>query len=286
MPNPIVTAFFDRTSNTVSYILLDPETRQAAVIDPVLDFDVGSGAFGTDSAKKILQSAANDRIRITWVLETHVHADHISAAPFIARHTGAKIGISDRVKQVQRQFIPTFGADDMAADGKVFDHLFADDEAFRLGTLQVRVLHTPGHTPACATYVAGDAAFVGDTLFMPDFGTARADFPGGDARILYRSIRRILDLPPSTRIFVGHDYKGPGRTDFAWETSVAEERANNVHVRDGITEQAFVRLREARDATLASPKLLYPSIQMNMRAGQMPPPDQDGNVYLRIPVAR
>ena len=286
MPNPIVTAFFDRTSNTVSYILLDPETRQAAVIDPVLDFDVGSGAFGTDSAKKILQSAANDRIRITWVLETHVHADHISAAPFIARHTGAKIGISDRVKQVQRQFIPTFGADDMAADGKVFDHLFADDETFRLGTLQVRVLHTPGHTPACATYVAGDAAFVGDTLFMPDFGTARADFPGGDARILYRSIRRILDLPPSTRVFVGHDYKGPGRTDFAWETSVAEERANNVHVRDGITEQAFVRLREARDATLASPKLLYPSIQMNMRAGQMPPPDQDGNVYLRIPVAR
>jgi glyoxylase-like metal-dependent hydrolase (beta-lactamase superfamily II) len=286
MPDPIVTAFFDQASNTVSYILLDPETRQAAVIDPVLDFDVGSATFATDSAKKILATAANDRIRITWVLETHVHADHISAAPFIAQHTGAKIGISSQVCQVQRQFIPTFGAGDLAPDGKVFDHLFADNETFRLGALPIRVMHTPGHTPACATYVAGNAAFVGDTLFMPDFGTARADFPGGDARILYRSIRRILALPPETRLFVGHDYKSPNRETFAWETTVAEERATNVHVRDGITEQAFVRMREARDATLASPKLLYPSIQMNMRAGQMPPPDENGNVYLRIPVGR
>ena len=286
MPSPIVTAFFDAASNTVSYLLIDAETRTCAVIDPVLDFDVGSGAFATDSARKILAAAANDRIRITWVLETHVHADHISAAPFIAAHTGAKIGISDRVKQVQRQFIPTFGAADMKADGKVFDHLFADGETIQLGALAVRVMHTPGHTPACATYIAEDAAFVGDTLFMPDFGTARADFPGGDARILYRSIRRILSLPPGTRLFVGHDYKAPERKDFAWETTVAEERANNVHVRDGISEQAFVRMREARDATLASPKLLYPSIQMNMRAGQMPPPDEHGNVYLRIPVTR
>jgi glyoxylase-like metal-dependent hydrolase (beta-lactamase superfamily II) len=285
MTSPIVTPFFDPASNTVSYIVTDPETRRAAVIDPVLDFDVGAGSFGTDSARKILSVAAVDRLRILWVLETHVHADHISAAPFIAAHSGARIGISERVKQVQRQFIPTFGIDDLNPDGKVFDHLFADGETFNIGALQARVLHTPGHTPACATYVIGDAAFVGDTLFMPDFGTARADFPGGDARTLYRSIRRILALPPETRLFVGHDYKPAGRTDFAWETTVANECQHNVHVRDGVTEQAFVRMREARDATLAPPKLLYPSIQMNMRAGQLPPPDADGQRYLRIPVS-
>jgi glyoxylase-like metal-dependent hydrolase (beta-lactamase superfamily II) len=284
MASPIVTAFLDPASNTVSYIVTDPETRRAAVIDPVLDFDVGAGSFGTGSAKKLLSVAAIDRLRIVWVLETHVHADHISAAPFIAAHSGARIGISERVKQVQRQFIPTFGDGDLNPDGKVFDHLFADEETFKIGALDVRVLHTPGHTPACATYVIGDAAFVGDTLFMPDFGTARADFPGGDARTLYRSIRRILDLPPETRIFVGHDYKAPGRTEFAWETTVAVEREQNVHVRDGISEQSFVRVREARDATLAPPRLLYPSIQMNMRAGQLPPPDEHGQRYLRIPV--
>jgi glyoxylase-like metal-dependent hydrolase (beta-lactamase superfamily II) len=284
MTSPIVTAFFDPATNTISYIVTDPETRRAAVIDPVLDFDVGAGSFRTDSAKKLLSVAAIDRLRIVWVLETHVHADHISAAPFIAAHSGARIGISERVKQVQRQFIPTFGGGDLNPDGKVFDHLFADEETFKIGALEVRVLHTPGHTPACATYVIGDAAFVGDTLFMPDFGTARADFPGGDARTLYRSIRRILDLPPETRLFVGHDYKAPGREDFAWETTVEIERAHNVHVRDGVSEQSFVRLREARDATLAPPRLLYPSIQMNMRAGQLPPPDEHGQRYLRIPV--
>ena len=284
MTSPIVTAFFDPATNTVSYIVADPETRRAAVIDPVLDFDAGTGTFGTDTAKKILSLAAVDRLRITWVLETHVHADHISAAPFIATHSGAKIGISERVKQVQRQFIPTFGIEDLKPDGDVFDHLFADEETFAIGQLQVRVLHTPGHTPACATYVIGETAFVGDTLFMPDFGTARADFPGGDARLLYRSIRRILALPPQTRLFVGHDYKAPGREDFAWETTVAIEREHNVHVRDGISEQAFVRMREARDATLAAPRLLYPSIQMNMRAGNLPPPDEHGRRYLRLPV--
>jgi glyoxylase-like metal-dependent hydrolase (beta-lactamase superfamily II) len=284
MTSPIVTAFFDPSTNTISYIVADPETRRAAVIDPVLDFDVGAGSFGTDSAKKLLSMAAIDRLRIVWVLETHVHADHISAAPFIAAHSGARIGISEKVKQVQRQFIPTFGSGDLNPDGKVFDHLFADEETFKIGALDVQVLHTPGHTPACATFVVGDAAFVGDTLFMPDFGTARADFPGGDARTLYRSIRRILGLPPETRLFVGHDYKAPGRAEFAWETTVATERAHNVHVRDGISEQSFVRLREARDATLAPPRLLYPSIQMNMRAGQLPPPDEHGQRYLRIPV--
>ena len=284
MTNPIVTGFHDPATNTVSYVVTDPETRRAAVIDPVLDFNVGTATFATVTAKKILSFAAVDRLRIVWVLETHVHADHISAAPFIAAHSGARIGIGEKVKQVQRQFIPTFGIEDLQPDGKVFDHLFADDEVFNIGQLKVRVMHTPGHTPACATYLIGDTAFVGDTLFMPDFGTARADFPGGDARVLYRSIRRILALPPETRIFVGHDYKPPGRQDFAWETTVALERQHNVHVRDGITERAFVAMREARDATLTAPQLLYPSIQMNMRAGNLPPPDEDGRRYLRLPV--
>jgi glyoxylase-like metal-dependent hydrolase (beta-lactamase superfamily II) len=284
MTNPIVTGFHDPATNTVSYVVTDPETRRAAVIDPVLDFNVGTATFATVTAKKILSFAAVDRLRIVWVLETHVHADHISAAPFIAAHSGARIGIGEKVKQVQRQFIPTFGIEDLQPDGKVFDHLFADDEVFNIGQLKVRVMHTPGHTPACATYLIGDTAFVGDTLFMPDFGTARADFPGGDARVLYRSIRRILALPPETRIFVGHDYKPPGRQDFAWETTVALEREHNVHVRDGITERAFVSMREARDATLTAPQLLYPSIQMNMRAGNLPPPDEDGRRYLRLPV--
>jgi len=284
MTIPDVTAFFDPATNTVSYLVADPVTSRAAVIDSVLDFDVAAGRFETTSAKRILAAAAAARQRVVWVLETHVHADHISAAPFIASHTGARVGISERVREVQREFIPTFGTDEEHPDGKAFDQLFADEEVFNIGTLQARVLHTPGHTPACAAYVIGDAVFVGDTLFMPDFGTARADFPGGDARTLYRSIRRILDLPPETRLFVGHDYKAPGRQEFAWETTVGAERAQNVHVRDGITEQAFVRVREARDATLSPPKLLYPSIQMNMRAGNLPPPDANGQRYLRIPI--
>jgi glyoxylase-like metal-dependent hydrolase (beta-lactamase superfamily II) len=284
MTIPDVTAFFDPATNTVSYLVADPVTSRAAVIDSVLDFDAAAGRFETTSAKRILAAAAASRQRIVWVLETHVHADHISAAPFIASHTGARVGISERVREVQREFIPTFGTDAEHPDGKAFDHLFADEEVFNIGTLQVRVLHTPGHTQACAAYVIGDAVFVGDTLFMPDFGTARADFPGGDARTLYRSIRRILDLPPETRLFVGHDYKAPGRQEFAWETTVGAERAQNVHIRDGISEQAFVRLREARDATLSPPKLLYPSIQMNMRAGHLPPPDANGQRYLRIPI--
>jgi glyoxylase-like metal-dependent hydrolase (beta-lactamase superfamily II) len=284
MTIPDVTAFFDPATNTVSYLVADPVTSRAAVIDSVLDFDVAAGRFETTSAKRILAAAAAARQRVVWVLETHVHADHISAAPFIASHTGARVGISERVREVQREFIPTFGTDEEHPDGKAFDQLFADEEVFNIGTLQASVLHTPGHTPACAAYVIGDAVFVGDTLFMPDFGTARADFPGGDARTLYRSIRRILDLPPETRLFVGHDYKAPGRQEFAWETTVGAERAQNVHVRDGITEQAFVRVREARDATLSPPKLLYPSIQMNMRAGNLPPPDANGQRYLRIPI--
>jgi glyoxylase-like metal-dependent hydrolase (beta-lactamase superfamily II) len=282
---PSVSAFFDPATNTVTYLVSDPETGKAAVIDPVLDYDSGTGTFHATSAKKILAAAASHRLQIAWVLETHVHADHISAAPVIAKHTGARVGIGENVRQVQRTFIPTFDATDVRPDGSVFDHLFADNEEFLLGTLPVRVLHTPGHTPACAAYLIGDAVFVGDTLFMPDFGTARADFPGGDARALYRSIKRILALPPETRLFVCHDYKAPGREDFAWETTVGAERAQNIHVREGVSEQAFVKMREARDASLTPPKLLYPSIQMNMRAGNLPPPDENGHRYLRIPIA-
>jgi glyoxylase-like metal-dependent hydrolase (beta-lactamase superfamily II) len=284
MAVPGVSAFFDQASNTVSYLVADPDTRIAAIIDPVLDFDPASGTFSTASARKILNAAVSARLRVQWVLETHVHADHLSAAPVIRAHTGARVGISAGVKQVQREFIPTFECDDIKADGASFDHLFEDDEQFLIGTLRARVMHTPGHTPACATFVIGDAAFVGDTIFMPDFGTARTDFPGGDARQLYRSIRRILALPPETRVFVCHDYKAPNRSEFAWETTVAAERERNVHVHDGITEQAFVKMRTARDATLAMPKLLYPSIQTNIRAGNLPPPDEHGQRYLRIPI--
>ena len=254
------------------------------MIDPVLDYDPARGQFATHSAKAILDEAASAHLDIQWVLETHVHADHLSAAPFIAACTGARIGIGEHVRDVQRIFIPVFTAEDVLPDGSAFDHLFTDNEEFDLGRLHVRVLHTPGHTPACVAYHIGDAVFVGDTLFMPDYGTARTDFPGGDARTLYRSIRRVLDLPPETRIFVCHDYKAPGRTEYRWETTVAEERARNEHVRDGIGEDEFVTLRQARDRTLNTPALLHQSIQVNMRAGQLPPPDAQGQRYLRVPI--
>ena len=262
-------------------------TRQplvAAVIDPVLDYEPGSGVFDTRSAQAILDAAAHAGLHIAWVLETHVHADHLSAAPWIAARTGARVGIGDRVRDVQRIFIPVFTADDVAPDGSAFDHLFADEETFNLGAVAVQVLHTPGHTPACVAYVIGDAAFVGDTLFMPDYGTARADFPGGDARTLYRSIRRVLSLPPETRVFVCHDYKAPGRECFAWESTIAAERAHNKHVHDGVGEDEFVALREARDKTLSAPALLHQSIQVNIRAGHLPPPDANGVRYLRVPI--
>jgi glyoxylase-like metal-dependent hydrolase (beta-lactamase superfamily II) len=281
----MIRGFFDAATHTISYLVSDPDTGAAAVIDPVLDYDPARGQFATHSARSILDAAASADLDIQWVLETHVHADHLSAAPFIAACTGARIGIGEHVRDVQRIFIPVFTADDVSPDGSAFDHLFADDEEFNLGRLRVRVLHTPGHTPACAAYHIGDAVFVGDTLFMPDFGTARTDFPGGDARTLYRSIRRLLDLPPETRLFVCHDYKAPGRTEYAWQTTVGEQRMQNEHVRDGIGEDEFVALREARDSTLNMPALLHQSIQVNMRAGQLPPPDAQGIRYLRVPIA-
>jgi glyoxylase-like metal-dependent hydrolase (beta-lactamase superfamily II) len=279
-----ITAFFDEPTNTVSYLVADPETGEAAVIDPVLDYDAASGEVDTRSADAILEVAARDGRRIVLVLETHAHADHLSAAPYIKMRTGAEVGIGEHIRDVQAIFRPVFAADDLKPNGSDFDRLFTDGERVRLGKLEVEVLHTPGHTPADVSYRIGDAVFVGDTLFMPDYGTARVDFPGGDARQLYRSIRRLLALPPETRLFMCHDYKAPGRDDYAWETTVSAQRAANVHVHDGVSEDEFVAMRTARDATLTAPKLILPSIQVNIRAGRFPPAEANGVRYLKIPV--
>jgi glyoxylase-like metal-dependent hydrolase (beta-lactamase superfamily II) len=281
---PTVRAFFDEPTNTISYLVADPETKRGAIIDPVLDYDHKSGKASTKSADVILAAAAEAGLQVDWVLETHAHADHLSGAPYLKLKTGAKVGIGEHIRDVQKIFRPVFNATDVKGDGSEFDRLFADGERFPLGNFQVEVLHLPGHTPADVAYRIGDAVFVGDTLFMPDFGSARADFPGGDARKLYRSIRKLLALPPETRLFMCHDYKAPGRDDYAWETTVAEQRAHNVHVHDGVSEDEFVAMREARDAKLEAPLLLMPSIQVNMRAGKLPPADENGVRYLRIPV--
>jgi glyoxylase-like metal-dependent hydrolase (beta-lactamase superfamily II) len=281
---PEIRAFFDEATNTVSYLVWDGATRDGVVIDPVLNFDHRSGKATVESADAMLQAAAAQGISIRMVLETHAHADHLSGAPYIKLRTGAKVAIGEHIRDVQRIFRPVFNAMDVSGDGSEFDHLFKDGERFLIGTLEAEVIYTPGHTPACVSYRIGDAVFVGDTLFMPDYGTARADFPGGDARTLYRSIRRILSLPPETRLFMCHDYKAPGRADYAWETTVAEERARNVHVHDGVTEDEFVAMREARDRTLATPLLLLPSIQVNIRAGRLPPAESNGVRYLKVPV--
>ena len=282
--NPTIRAFFDKPTNTISYLVADPITKRAAVIDPVLDYDQHSSEVDTRSVAAVLATAQNEGYRIDWTLETHAHADHLSGSPYVKAKTGARIGIGEHIKDVQRIFRPIFNATDLKTDGSDFDHLFADGEHFRIGELDVEVIYTPGHTPACVAYKIGQAAFVGDTLFMPDFGTARADFPGGDARQLYRSIRKLLSLPPDTRLYMCHDYKAPGRETYAWETTVADERAKNVHVRDGVTEDEFVALRTARDDTLGTPALLLPSIQVNIRAGKFPPAEANGVRYLTIPV--
>jgi glyoxylase-like metal-dependent hydrolase (beta-lactamase superfamily II) len=281
---PHVKAFFDEPTNTVSYLVWDAATKQGALIDPVLDFDQRSGKAAVQSADAILAAAEQEGIRIGWVLETHAHADHLSGAPYIKSKTGARIGIGEHIRDVQRIFRPVFNAIDVSGDGSEFDQLFKDGERFSLGGLLGEVIHTPGHTPACVSYKIGDAVFVGDTLFMPDYGTARADFPGGDARALYRSIKRLLALPPQTRLFICHDYKAPGRDSYAWETTVGEERARNVHVREGVSEDEFVAMRNARDAKLAAPLLLLPSIQVNIRAGKFPPAEKNGVHYLKVPV--
>jgi glyoxylase-like metal-dependent hydrolase (beta-lactamase superfamily II) len=284
MTRPTVRAFFDEPTNTISYLVTDPTTKAAAIVDPVLDYDHASGKASTKSADAILAVANAEDARIDWVLETHAHADHLSGAPYIKLKTGAKVGIGEHIRDVQKIFRPVFNATDIKGDGSEFDRLFKDGERFPLGALDVEVLHVPGHTPADVAYAIGDAVFAGDTLFMPDYGTARADFPGGNARSLFRSVKRLLALPDATRLFMCHDYKAPGREHYAWETTVGEERAHNVHMREGVSEDEFVAMREARDATLAAPHLLMPSIQVNMRAGKLPPADVNGVQYLKIPV--
>ncbi|MEQ4540344.1 MAG: MBL fold metallo-hydrolase [Billgrantia sp.] len=287
MSQPIVTHFFDEPTNTFSYVVRDPGSRACAVIDSVLDFDYAAGRTDTRSADAIIAFIRREGLSVEWILETHVHADHLSAAPYLHEKLGGKTGIGARITVVQEVFGKAFNAGtEFARDGSQFDRLFEEGDTFAIGTMEGRVLHTPGHTPACLTYVIGDAAFVGDTLFMPDYGTARCDFPGGDARTLYRSIQKVLALPGETRLFLCHDYKAPEREEYQHETSVAEQRAHNVHVHDGISEEEFVRMRTERDATLDMPRLILPSVQVNMRAGHMPPPEDNGQVYLKVPINR
>lgn len=282
---PRVNAFFDEQTFTVTYVMVDPTGRFCAVIDPVLDFDPAACRTSTESADKVLQFIRDSGLEVSWILETHAHADHLSAAAYMKANTGGKTATGKFISSVQATFKDMFNlGDEFVANGEQFDRLLDDGDVLYLGELPVRVMHTPGHTQACVTFVAGDAAFVGDTLFMPDYGTARADFPGADARTLYRSIQRIFELPPQTRIFLCHDYKAPGRDKFAWETTVAEQMEKNIHIHKGVTEEEFVEFRTQRDAQLGMPKLILPSIQVNIRAGEMPPADDNGTVYLRLPL--
>lgn len=282
---PHVEAFFDPATYTYSYVVSDPQTRKCAIIDSVMDYDPASGRTSYASADRIVDYVREQGLTVEWLLETHVHADHLSAAPYLREKLGGRLGIGEKVTVVQETFGKLFNAGpDFARDGSQFDHLFRDGEAFQVGSIAARVIHTPGHTPACVTYVIGDAAFIGDTLFMPDYGTARCDFPGGDARTLYRSIRKLFELPDETRMFMCHDYKAPGRDEFRYETTVGEQRRHNVHVHEGVSEDEFVTMRTACDATLDMPTLILPSVQVNMRGGQLPPPEDNGVRYLKIPL--
>ncbi|MDH5455250.1 MAG: MBL fold metallo-hydrolase [Gammaproteobacteria bacterium] len=284
MSKPQVTAFFDEATFTVTYVVADTATGRAAVVDPVLDFDPSSGRTSTASADDVIRYVKDNGLSVDWILETHVHADHLSGAPYIREHLGGKTAIGRDVTAVQETFKGVFNLKDLATDGSQFDHLFADAETFSVGAIDGRVIATPGHTPACVTYVIGDAAFVGDTLFMPDFGTARTDFPGGSAASLYTSIRKILALPDATRLLMCHDYKAPGRDAYAWETSVAEQRANNIHINDSVSPDEFVAMREGRDSQLGMPRLILPSLQVNLRAGRLPEPEDNDIRYLKIPL--
>ena len=282
---PDITSFFDEATNTISYIVRDPNGSACAVIDSVLDFDFASGRTDTRSADKLINFVKENKLDVQWLLESHVHADHLSAAPYIQMEVGGKIGIGSHITDVQETFGKIFNeGTEFQRDGSQFDKLFVEGDTFHIGQLRGDVLHTPGHTPACMTYVIGDAAFVGDTLFMPDFGTARCDFPGGSSENLFSSIQKILTLPDATRIFVGHDYKAPGREHYAWETTVGEQKKKNIHIKSGKSKEDFVKLRDARDAKLAMPKLIVPSLQVNMRAGNMPEPDAQGDVFLKVPI--
>ncbi len=285
MLKPHVQAFFDEATFTVTYLVRDPTGKACAIIDSVLDYDPASGRTGTASPDALIAAVREQGLEVQWILETHVHADHLSAAPYLQKHLGGKIAIGSLVTTVQGVFSKLFNTDaEFHPDGRQFDVLFEDGATFRIGALEARAMHTPGHTPACMTYVIADAAFVGDTLFMPDYGTARCDFPGGDARSLYRSIKRVLSLPGDTRLFLCHDYKAPDRNEYRWETTIAEQRADNIHIHDGISEEEFVTMRTARDRTLAMPRLILPSVQINMRAGNMPPPESNNVSYIKIPL--
>lgn len=282
---PEVIVFFDEVTNTVTSVLKDPNSAHVAIIDSVMDFDYASGRMSPHAADQIIAWVRERGYQVDWILETHAHADHLSAAPYLKEHLGGKIAIGEHIKHVQGVFGEVFNeGPSFMYDGSQFDHLFKDGERFLIGELEVEVIHTPGHTPACVTYYAGDALFVGDTMFMPDFGTARCDFPGGSAEQLFASVHKILALPPETRMFVGHDYKAKGREVYAWETTVGAQREGNLHVGAGKTVEEFVKMRTARDETLSMPRLIVPAIQVNIRAGRMPEPDQDGRVFLKVPV--
>lgn len=279
---PAVETFFDPATNTATYLV--HSGGEAAIIDPVLDYEPRMARLGHESAQRLIDRIDALGLKLRWILETHAHADHLSAGDWLRQKTGAPLVIGRHITEVQQLFAPRFAAGDVSGAGVEFDRLVEEGDTLPLGDTEIRVMHTPGHTPACVTYLVGDAAFVGDTLFMPDYGTARADFPGGDARTLYRSIRRLLDLPPDTRLFVGHDYLPAGRSEYRFQTSVADERAHNVHVHDGIDEEGFVAMREARDRTLAAPVLILPSLQVNIRAGRLPPAEPGGQTFLRLPL--
>ena len=282
--NPDVRAFFDEETYTVSYVVSDPESGCAAIIDPVLDFDPASGRTSTASADALIAYVSSRELDVEWILETHVHADHLTAASYLNGRLGGRTGIGARVCAVQKFFAAVFNFGDLAVDGSQFDHLFDVDESFAIGSLEARALSTPGHTAACVSYVIGNAAFVGDTLFMPDYGTARADFPGGNAETLYDSIQRLLSLPDDTRLYLCHDYKAPGRNEFAWETTVRDQRERNIHVNESVSREEFVRLREARDSKLAMPRLILPAVQVNIRGGLLPRAEDNGIRYLKIPL--
>jgi glyoxylase-like metal-dependent hydrolase (beta-lactamase superfamily II) len=284
MSNPDVTAFFDEATNTITYVVADPETGVCAVIDPVLDYDCFAGRTSTTSVDAVIDFIETNRLKLETVLETHVHADHLSAAPELRKRLQSKTAIGNNVTAVQKAFATIFNLQDIATDGSQFDTLLADGDELHIGNVRGQVIHTPGHTPACSTYYIGDAAFVGDTLFMPDFGTARCDFPGGDASQLYDSIQRIFSLPENTRLFMCHDYKAPGRDDYAWETTVKEQREKNVHIHDGVSKADYVAFRSERDSQLGMPKLIVPSVQLNIRSGDMPPPEENGVSYLKVPL--
>ena len=282
--SPLIQAFFDPATSTYSYVVSDPATSHCAIIDSVLDYDAAAGRTATTSADRLIAYVREQGLSVQWLLETHVHADHLSAAPYLKAALGGQLAIGEQIRVVQNTFGKLFNAgSEFAVDGRQFDQLFRDEQVFQLGSLNARALHTPGHTPACMTYLIGDAAFVGDTLFMPDYGTARCDFPGGDARTLFRSINKVLSLPPETLLYMCHDYQ-PGGREVQYVSTVADERARNVHVRNGISEEAFVAMRTARDATLGMPTLILPSVQVNIRAGALPPPEANGVSYLKIPV--